>query len=82
MRSRSKASFTRYAHPAIFLVELRVDRIGTVAHRRTALAPTVVTRALALRRDGLIDAFEALPAVSVEGLKVKAQALKSIYTNC
>ena len=34
---------------------------------------------LALRRDGLIDAIEAVPAISVDGLKVKAQAIKSIY---
>lgn len=34
---------------------------------------------LALRRDGLLDAIEAVPAISIEGLKVKAQALKSIY---
>lgn len=37
---------------------------------------------LALRRDELLDAIEAAPAASLEGLKVKARALKAIYSDC
>jgi hypothetical protein len=37
---------------------------------------------VALCRDALLDAIAAMPAKTVDGLRIKAQALKAIYPDC